>query len=126
MQNNDQSSQVIQNNNQLTQRGLIGGALLTGFYGLVPLAGRAMCNASTTPLSCQAGVDQAFTSASIGLLLAASAALGVTAHRLRNLDTAPNRASDGISSVQPNAAPTAVNGNIVSVQTSGELGQNLV
>jgi hypothetical protein len=116
----------MQNNNQSTQRGLIGGALLTGLYGLVPLAGRAMCNASTTPLSCQAGVDQAYTSASISFLLVTSAALGVTAYRLRNSDTAPNRASDGIASVQPNAAPTVVNGSIVSVQTSGELGQNLV
>lgn len=115
----------MQNNNQ-SKRGLIGGVVLTGFYGALPLAARAMCNASTTPLSCQASVDQTFVSASSGLLLGTAVALSVMAYRLRNSNTDTNTVSGDIASAQPNAAPTAVSGDIVSVQTSRELGPNLV
>ncbi len=105
----------MQNNNRVQQVGFLVGAGVTAFFGVMPLAVRTMCTASTNVQGCLAGVDSTIVNCYIPSFFVAAASLAFLAKQAGNSNN-----------VTPNTAP-AVSGDIVSAQPNHEnMGLNMV
>jgi hypothetical protein len=98
----------MQNNNRVQQMGCLVGAGVAAFFGVMPLAVRTMCTASTNVQGCLAGVDSTIVNCYIPSFFVAAGALALLAKQAGNSNN-----------ITPNTAP-AVSGDIVSVQPNHE------